>query len=287
MLRLVDYDSRAPSEHLVNPRCGKRFRHRDGVLFRLRRYMPKVINIEESKIVTKSGLQMQRVIFSDDRIVYVRLEDGEVYPKDVPDKYVDLINAYNATHDSSNFNPFDFSKPEPQPEPKADPNEFWGNKEQNYIKDGSPDRRNQIERAQSKRHLSKNRDTQNAINRIRGFGTVLLVSGILQIVISVLYLVFVAYAGAPPDVIAGFAAICILEIIVGGVFSTFGSKIRGLEIEPSTIRGVAIATLILYAINLLFITLGIGLVGLLIIVYAIITLFKVGRYEDWFYGEIE
>lgn len=245
--------------------------------------MPKVINIEESKIVTKSGLQMQRIIFSDDVIVYVRLSDGEVYPNDIPDKYVDLINAYNATHGDTDANT---SSTTPKDEPKADPNEFWG-KDQNYIKDGSPDRRNQIEKAQSKRHLSKSRDTQNAINRIRGFGTVLLVSGILQIVISVLYLVFVAYAGAPPDVIAGFAAICILEVIVGGVFSTFGSKIRGLELDPSTIRGVAIATLILYAINLLFITLGIGLVGLLVIIYAIIALFKVGRYEDWFYGEIE
>ena len=78
--------------------------------------MPKVLNIEESKIVTKNGLQVQRVIFSNDKIVYVKIDDGEVYPKDTPDRYVDLINTYNASHDN-----VDSTKP------KTKPNEFWGN----------------------------------------------------------------------------------------------------------------------------------------------------------------
>ena len=99
--------------------------------------MLRVLKIEESKIVTKNNMQVQRVIFSDDRIVYVRTDNGEVYPENTPDKYVDLINAYNASHDdvgSTN------SKPQSS--------DFWDN-ERNYIEDGSPDRRNQIEKTKN------------------------------------------------------------------------------------------------------------------------------------------
>lgn len=60
--------------------------------------MAKVLNILESKIVHRSGKMYQRVIFSDDRIVYVENDTGDVTPDTTPDKYVDLISAYNSTH---------------------------------------------------------------------------------------------------------------------------------------------------------------------------------------------
>ena len=107
--------------------------------------MPKILKIEESKIVTKNGVRAQRVIFSDDKIVYVRIDDGEVYPKNTAEKYINLINTYNASHDD-----IDSTKP------KTKPSEFWG-ETKNYIKDGSGNRLNQIRQTKDKKKLSKNK----------------------------------------------------------------------------------------------------------------------------------
>jgi hypothetical protein len=60
--------------------------------------MAKVLNIVESKFVHKDGKMKQRVIFSDDKIVYVDNDTGDVVPDSTPDKYVELISMYNATH---------------------------------------------------------------------------------------------------------------------------------------------------------------------------------------------
>lgn len=60
--------------------------------------MAKVLNIIESKIVTRNNSDWQRVIFSDDKIIYVNTQTGDVKPDSAPDKYVDLISMYNTTH---------------------------------------------------------------------------------------------------------------------------------------------------------------------------------------------
>lgn len=238
--------------------------------------MPKVLKIEESKIVTKNGLQVQRVIFSNDKIVYVKIDDGEVYPKDTPDRYVDLINTYNASHDN-----VDSTKP------KTKPSEFWGS-EVNYIKDGSSDRRNQIEKTKDKKRLSKDRDTQNAINRIRGFGITLRVCGVLQVVLAVLALVwFMLLPGGSgiAEVATPYIIVCTINAVLGIVYDALGQDISRLKSKPSTIRTVAIIMLVIAGIDLL--SGWLGIMGLIVAIYAIIALVKVGRYEEWFYGEIE
>lgn len=60
--------------------------------------MAKVLNIVESEVKQIQGKSVQRVIFSDDKIVYVDIYTGEVRPESTPDKYVDLISIYNASH---------------------------------------------------------------------------------------------------------------------------------------------------------------------------------------------
>ena len=75
--------------------------------------MSRVINIIESKVIERSGHELQRVIFSDDKIVYVNIDTGEVKPDSTPDKYVDLISLYNSTHHTTAFNPrIDNAEPE-------------------------------------------------------------------------------------------------------------------------------------------------------------------------------
>ena len=236
--------------------------------------MPRVLKIEESKIVTKNNMQVQRVIFSDDRIVYVRTDNGEVYPENTPDKYVDLINAYNASHDdvgSTN------SKPQSS--------DFWGN-ERNYIEDGSPDRRNQIEKTKDKKQLSKDIDTWRAIDRIGNFGIALAVCGILQFIIAltVMLISIIAEIGSTPEA-TYLCTICLVNGVLGVVYTVLGIKIAKLEYRPSTVRTIAIIMLILTVIDLMFG--AIGIMGIIIFIYAIIALTKVGRYEEWFYGKIE
>lgn len=60
--------------------------------------MQKVVHVLESKVVVKNSTEYQRVIFSDDKIVYVDVETGDVKPDSTPDRYVDLISVYNSTH---------------------------------------------------------------------------------------------------------------------------------------------------------------------------------------------
>ena len=60
--------------------------------------MAKVLNITEAKMMMKDGKEVERVIFSDDKIIYVNSDTGEVKPATVSQKYVDLVSAYNATH---------------------------------------------------------------------------------------------------------------------------------------------------------------------------------------------
>lgn len=61
--------------------------------------MAKILSIVETKTVTKNNIEMQRFIFSDDKIVYVRLDNDEISPSSTPEKYINLINVYNASHE--------------------------------------------------------------------------------------------------------------------------------------------------------------------------------------------
>lgn len=61
-------------------------------------FMAKVLNVVESDVKQIHGKTVQRVIFSDDKIVYVDVYTGEVRPDSTPDKYVDLISVYNASN---------------------------------------------------------------------------------------------------------------------------------------------------------------------------------------------
>ncbi len=244
--------------------------------------MPKILKIEESKITTKNNVEVQRVIFSDDKIVYIKIDDGEVYPKNTPDRYVDLINTYNASHDN-----IDSTKSNSKS--KMNPDEFWGS-DRNYIKDGTEDRRTQIENAKSKKHLSKSRDTQRAINRIRDFGNVLRISGIIQIVITVLqgiYIINLSSNGLVPNDIASLLVILFtIDLILGILYVAFGGGIAKLEFKPTAIRAIAIIALIIPVV-ILILNGWLGILGILVVIYAIIALTKIGRYEEWFYGEIE
>lgn len=60
--------------------------------------MAKVLRIEESVVKQVNGKSVQRVIFSDDKIVYVDIETGEVKPESTSDVYVDMISLYNSHH---------------------------------------------------------------------------------------------------------------------------------------------------------------------------------------------
>ena len=229
--------------------------------------MPKILKIEESKIVTKNGQEVQRVIFSDDKIAYVRMSDGEVFPKNVPDTYINLINTYNAAHDN--------------------PSAFWG-EDKNYIKDGTIDRRNQIENAKNKKRLSKNRDTQNAINRVRDYGLILRICGIIQIIlVGGLWFIQMVLSGGinSESVVIPYSIICIINVILGIAYDILGNKIHKLEYAPSSIRATAIVVLVICGLDLL--SGALGVMGIIVMVYSIIALVKVGRYEEWFYGEIE
>lgn len=58
----------------------------------------KVLRIEESQVKQVNNKTVQRVIFSDDKIIYVDIDTGEVKPDSTPDKYVDMISSYNIHH---------------------------------------------------------------------------------------------------------------------------------------------------------------------------------------------
>ena len=235
--------------------------------------MARILKIEESKIVEKNGMQMQRVIFSDDKIVYVRMRDGEVYPKNVAEIYVNLINTYNAAHDE-----VDSTKPKTRPE------EFW-NASKNYIKDGTGDRGRQIEKTKDKKHLSKNRETQNAINRVRDFGICLRIAGTLQLVLMVAIMIWIIVSRGEAGVNMDGVILCAINAVFGIIYDTLGQDISRLKMRPGGIRAAAITALVLGIIGLLLG--GLGIMGVIIFIYSIIALVKIGRYEEWYYGEIE
>lgn len=56
----------------------------------------KAVIVLESKLVRRDGEVYQRVIFSDDKIIYVDIDTGEVTPESTPDAYVDLVSIYNS-----------------------------------------------------------------------------------------------------------------------------------------------------------------------------------------------
>ncbi|MBR1689638.1 MAG: hypothetical protein IJ713_02545 [Oscillibacter sp.] len=255
--------------------------------------MSKVINIVETKIMKRNGVDVERVIFSNDKIVYVRLDNGEVYPKDTPDRYVDLISYYNAAHngraqrmqDSLNWasehtDDFleDISK-EKKRHSKSD----------GFIKDGTGDRQAQINKTKRKnlRELSKNHQTQTAINSMINFGEWLFVGGLLQILIYVAILIAYATGVIEYQGNIEFQVLSIMfGMIVGLISMIVGDKQKRLGYSPTGIRVLAVTIIILAAIILLSHG-AVGIVGIIIGVKAIISLVKVGRYENWYYGEIE
>ncbi len=160
--------------------------------------MPKILKIEESKIVVKNGVEMQRVIFSDDKIAYVCTDNGEIYPTNIPNRYIDLINIYNASHDE-----VDSTKP------KANPSDFWNNNQNGEY------------------------DTQIAVNRIRKFGITLRVCGVIRAALMIAYLViFIILSGSIDDPISALSGI---EAVLGVVCGMLGMKISQLKFKPSTI----------------------------------------------------
>lgn len=220
--------------------------------------MSKILKIEESKIVVKNGVEMQRVIFSDDKIAYVCTDNGEVYPTNISDRYIDLINTYNASHDE-----VDSTKP------KANPSDFWNNNQNGEY------------------------DTQIAVNRIRRFGIALRVCGVIRAALMITFLViFIILSGSidypiPCIVISG------IDAVLGVVYGMLGAKISQLEFKPSTIITTAIIVLVIDVLTIFsFFVLGssgglLGIIGVIEIIYSIIALANIGRYKEWFNGEIE
>lgn len=222
--------------------------------------MAKVLNIVETKLIMRNGIEVQRVIFSDDKIVYVRVDTGDVKPDTTPDRYVDLISAYNATHSIS-----------------SDNEHHTSGKTKSFIKDNGEDRQNEINRSGDKTRLSRNERTQSAINSIRNFGQWLMVGGILQTIVCIFFMM---------SSTADYAGIAVLNLIFSVLYIIFGAGIAKLSFSPSGITGTAIFVLVIAVIGLATGG-GTGLVGLIVIIFAIIALCKINRYRQWYYGEIE
>ncbi|MDO4507988.1 MAG: hypothetical protein Q4B65_01180 [Candidatus Saccharibacteria bacterium] len=235
--------------------------------------MAKVLNIIETKIVMRNNIEVQRVIFSDDKIVYVRTDNGEVYPTTTPDKYVDLISTFNASHQNI---------VEEKPTPKG----FLFDEPVNYIKNGSTDRAKQIEKTKDGRYLSKNRDTQKAINGMRNFGTCLTIVGVFDIAIAVIYgLILSLHSNnANPSIMwANIISACISAVI----YLSLGSQIYSLKMTPGGIKTTAIIMVVLTALVWFIGANGVGIAGIFVFIYAVIALTKISTYEGWYYGEID
>ena len=214
--------------------------------------MAKVLNIVEAKMMERGGRKVERVIFSDDKIVYVDAETGEVEPRNVSDKYADLISAFNATHIISG----DGAKVNSQNESSR-----------------GDDRSKEIIAATDKMTLSNNPTTQSAINSVRSLGAWMVASGALNIVAAIIYLGMVAAT-------YGFSMIGFVLLLPIGILQTvFGTKSYKLESTPSGIRGTAIFAILLGGSGL------ITRIGTL--VYGIIVLTKVGHYENWYYKRVD
>lgn len=257
--------------------------------------MAKVVNIVETKIMKRNGVDVERVIFSNDKIVYVRLDNGEVYPEDTPDRYVDLISYYNAAHngraqrvqDSLNW-------------ASEHMDDFFGDtqkgetqhfKSEGFIKDGTGDRQAQIYKTKKKDYhkLSKNHRTQNAIDSIITFGQFLFFVGIFQIIVLAV-LFFVIAGSSTPHMTEAESNAIIVSFFINAAISIvdmiLGHGIKALDMSPGGIQAAAIFRIIIAIIAL--ITSGaIGIMGIIVTIFAISVLAKIGTYKDWYYGEIE
>jgi hypothetical protein len=56
--------------------------------------MPEVLRIVCDDFIEEDGREVQRIIFSDDRIVRVE-SDGTILPQSTPQRYIDLISSHN------------------------------------------------------------------------------------------------------------------------------------------------------------------------------------------------
>lgn len=164
--------------------------------------------------------------------------------------------------------------------------DFWGAK-QNYIQDGSEDRKQEIAKVKNKKKLSKNRDTQKAINRMIDFGIVLMVGGILEIIGIIFAIILFASvnSGMWFELIGTNVWLVVVELALGIALITSGWNVARLRTEPAGIKSTAVVSIIIGAIFLLFGGLRFG--GLLIVIYAIIALVKIGQYEEWYFGEVD
>jgi hypothetical protein len=70
--------------------------------------MVKILKIEDEQRIKEAEKEIQRFIFSDDKIVKVDLS-GNVLTKNVTDKYLNLISTYNANGNNVNTKK-DYSK---------------------------------------------------------------------------------------------------------------------------------------------------------------------------------
>ena len=137
-------------------------------------------------------------------------------------------------------------------------------------------------------------DTQAAINQMRDFGTILLATGIITVIIigTMLFYAISAYKQAtgngPLAADDGIQVLitCSISIILGIVYIALGSKMRKLQYEPTSIKTIAISVLLLGALDLILAG-AVGCLEIFTIIYAIIVLVKISRYEAWYYREIE
>ena len=119
---------------------------------------------------------------------------------------------------------------------------------------------------------------------MRDFGIILTVCGIFEIIGLILIMALFIYNNGGVYDGSGIW-IVIINLALGIALITSGRGISKLETEPSGIKATAIASIVIGTIFLFLGGLKLG--GLIIIIYAIIALVKVGRYEEWFYGEVE
>ena len=107
----------------------------------------------------------------------------------------------------------------------------------------------------------------------------------LLIYLLAMFIIVDNNVGFAPDVLTSAMLIVAVDIASSIALLMSGRGISKLETEPSGIKATAIVAIIIGVILLFAGALKIG--GLVAIIYAIIALVKIGRYEEWFYGEIE
>ena len=57
--------------------------------------MSKILKIEDVKVITEKGVEIERYVFNDDKIVRVGAKTDRVLTKNVPKAYTDLISLYS------------------------------------------------------------------------------------------------------------------------------------------------------------------------------------------------